>query len=283
MWGVRFLDDVIEVNRFPLSEIKEITFKNRKIGLGVMGFADMLILLGIPYNSKDAVQFAAKLMRFIYTESLRASVKLAKTRGVFPNFKKSIYAKDNIRLRNATVNTIAPTGTISIIAGCSSGIEPLFAISFTRHVLSGTRLFEINPLFEKLARERNFYSNKIMIEIAQQGSIQKISGIPPSIKKTFITAFDVEPLEHLYIQAAFQKYTDNSVSKTVNLPTQARPEDVKKIYLAAHKLKCKGITIYRYGTKKEQVLSFSEQEGRTPKLVTAASEYSGGCASEVCA
>jgi ribonucleoside-diphosphate reductase alpha chain len=283
MWGVRFLDDVIEVNKFPLPEIKEITFKNRKIGLGVMGFADMLILLGIPYNSKDAVQLASKLMRFIHAESLRASVKLAKTRGVFPNFKKSIYAKENIRLRNATVNTIAPTGTISIIAGCSSGIEPLFAISFTRNVLSGTRLFEINPLFEKLARERNFYSNKIMIEIAQQGSIQKISGIPPSIKKIFITAFDVEPLEHLYIQAAFQKYTDNSVSKTVNLPAQASPEDVKKIYLAAHKLKCKGITIYRYGTKKEQVLSFSEQEGRTPKLVTAASEYSGGCASEVCA
>lgn len=282
-WGVRFLDDVIEVNKFPLPEIKALTFKNRKIGLGVMGFADMLILLGMPYNSKLAVKFAEKLMRFIHRESIQASVELAKIRGVFPNFKKSIYAKNNIRLRNATVNTIAPTGTISIIAGCSSGIEPLFAISFTRRVLSGTKLLEINPLFERLARERSFYSNKIMLEIAKRGSIQKIKEIPPDIKKIFITAFDVTPLEHLYIQAAFQKYTDNSVSKTVNLPNKARVEDVQKIYLLAHKLKCKGITIYRYGTKKEQVLSFSEQAGQKAKLVTAASEYSGGCASEVCA
>lgn len=282
-WGVRFLDDVIEVNKFPLPEIKDITFKNRKIGLGVMGFADMLILLGIPYNSKQAVKFAEKLMRFIHRESLKASMQLAKTRGVFPNFRKSVYAKNNLRVRNATVNTIAPTGTISIIAGCSSGIEPLFAISFTRRVLSGTKLLEINPLFERLARERSFYSNKIMLEIAKRGSIQKIKEVPPDIKKIFITAFDVTPLEHLYIQAAFQKYTDNSVSKTVNLPNKARVEDVKKIYLLAHKLKCKGITIYRYGTKKEQVLSFSEQTGQKAKLVTAASEYSGGCASEVCA
>lgn len=282
-WSIRFLDDVIEVNKFPLPEIKKITLQNRKIGLGVMGFADMLILLGVPYNSKQAVKFAKKLMRFIHRESLQASVELAKIRGVFPNFKKSIYAKKNIRLRNATVNTIAPTGTISIIVGCSSGIEPLFAISFTRHVLSGAKLFEINSLFEKLAMVRKLYSDRIMIEIAKRGSLQKIRGIPSDIKKIFITAFDVTPKEHLYIQAAFQKYTDNSVSKTVNLPHEARVEDVKKIYLAAHKLKCKGITIYRYGTKKEQVLSFSEQAGRKGKLVTAASEYSGGCASEVCA
>jgi len=282
-WGIRFLDDVIEVNKFPLPEIKKITFENRKIGLGVMGFADMLVLLGIPYNSKQATEFAAKLMRFIRQESIKTSVELAKTRGAFPNFKKSIYARRNLRLRNATVNTIAPTGTISIIAGCSSGIEPLFAISFTRRVLSGARLFEINPLFEKMAKDRGFYSDRLMKEIAKQGSLQKIKGIPSDVKKIFITAFDVAPEGHLYIQAAFQRYTDNSVSKTVNLPTQATMQDIKRIYLLAHKLKCKGITIYRYGTKKEQVLSFSAEAGKKPRLV-AASVYSGGsCASEVCA
>jgi ribonucleoside-diphosphate reductase alpha chain len=266
-WGVRFLDDVIEVNKFPLPEIKKITFENRKIGLGVMGFADALVLLGIPYNSKAAVKLASRVMRFIRIESLIASCGLTKSRGAFPNYKKSIYARTNVRLRNATVNTVAPTGSISIIAGCSSGIEPLFAISFSRNILSGTRLFEVNPYFRKIAIERGFYSEKRMLEIARRGSLEKIKGIPSGIKKIFITAFDVKPEEHLYIQAAFQKYTDNSVSKTVNLPAQATPEDVRKIYLLAHKLKCKGITIYRYGTKKEQVLSFAKTK---KALVTAA-------------
>jgi len=277
-WAISFLDDVIEVNKFPLPEIREITFKNRKIGLGVMGFADALILMGIPYNSRVAVELASRVMRFIRVESLIASVGLAKTRGVFPNYKKSIFAKTNVRLRNATVNTIAPTGSVSIIAGCSSGIEPLFAISFSRQVLSGDLLFEVNPIFMEFAPKRGFYNEKIMRKIARYGSLRKIRGIPSDIKKTFITAFDVKPAEHLYIQAAFQKYTDNSVSKTVNLPSSATRVDVKKIFLLAHKLKCKGITIYRYGTKKEQVLSFSGEK----KFVTAASEYSGGCASEVC-
>lgn len=282
-WGVRFLDDVIEVNKFPLPQIKEITFANRKIGLGVMGFADMLILLGIPYNSGAAVEFAGKLMGFIHKESLRASAELAEARGVFPNFKKSIYARKKLRLRNATVNTIAPTGTISIIAGCSSGIEPLFALSFVRNVLAGTKLFEINPLFEEIARERSFYNKEMMIEIARQGSIQKIKGIPEDIKRIFITAFDVSPEEHLYIQAAFQRHTDNSVSKTINLPHNATPDGIKKIYLLAHKLKCKGITVYRYGTKKEQVLSFTEHANIPVKIVQVESDYSGGCASAVCA
>ncbi|MEW6100741.1 MAG: ribonucleotide-diphosphate reductase subunit alpha, partial [Candidatus Omnitrophota bacterium] len=261
-------------------EIKGITFKNRKIGLGVMGFADLLILLGIPYNSKKAVEFSKGLMRFIRRESLKASVELARKRGVFPNFKKSIYVRTNLKLRNATVNTVAPAGTISIIAGCSSGIEPLFAISFTRNVLSGTKLFEINPIFERLARERKFYSRSLMLKIARTGSIQGVSGIPADIKRRFITAFDVTPSQHLYIQAAFQQYTDNSVSKTVNLPKEAKAEDVKGIYLLAHKLKCKGITIYRYGTKKEQVLSFPQ---KAVNFVSAESEYAGGCASAVCA
>jgi ribonucleoside-diphosphate reductase alpha chain len=286
-WAVRFLDDVIEVNNFPLPQIKDATLANRKIGLGVMGFADMLVMLGLPYNSGKAVNFAKKLMRFIHKESLEASAALAGERGVFPNFDRSIYAKDNLRLRNATVNTIAPTGTISIIAGCSSGIEPLFAISFVRNVLSGTRLFEISPFFEAVAKKRKFYSRELLAEIARRGSVQNIKGVPEDIRRIFVTAFDVSPQEHVQMQAAFQKYTDNAVSKTINLPSDATVEDVRKIYLLAHKLKCKGITIYRYGSKPDQVLSFSYRQeaevSRVGELVTAAAEYSGGCVAGMCA
>lgn len=255
-WGIRFLDNVIEANKFPLPRIKEITLANRKIGLGVMGFADMLIALGIPYNSKQAVDFSEKLMRFIHRESQKSSLEIARQRGVFPNFKKSIYARSNLRLRNATVNTIAPTGTISIVVGCSSGIEPLFAVSFVRNVLSGTKLFEINPFFEEVAKKRGFYNKNILAQISRGGSLRQIKGIPQDVKKVFVTAFDVTPLEHLRIQAAFQKYTDNSVSKTINLPASATAPDIKRIYFSAYKLKCKGITVYRYGSKEEQVLSF---------------------------
>jgi ribonucleoside-diphosphate reductase alpha chain len=280
-WGIRFLDDVIEVNKFPLPQIKEITFANRKVGLGVMGFADMLIRLGIPYDSREAVGLAKRLMRFIHKESIKASSALARERGVFPNFKRSIYAKKNLRLRNATVNTIAPTGTISIIAGCSSGIEPLFAISFVRTCLSGSRLFEVNPYFEEIAQARGFYSKEMLAQIAKTGSLRDIKGIPSEIKRVFVTAFDVAPSQHLQIQAAFQRYTDNAVSKTINLPPQATAEEVREIYLEAYHLKCKGITIYRYGSKPEQVLSFDFRELRQSKaagdLITADSEYSGGC------
>jgi ribonucleoside-diphosphate reductase alpha chain len=285
-WGIRFLDDVIEVNQFPLSQIREITFANRKIGLGIMGFADLLVRLGIPYNSRQAVDFARRLMRFIHEESLQASQILAGERGVFPNYEKSIYSKKRVRVRNATVNTIAPTGTISIIAGCSSGIEPLFAISFVRNVLSGTRLFEVNPYFEELAKAKSFYSKELIAEIAQTGSLHKMSGVPGGIKRTFVTAFDVTPQEHVQIQAAFQRYTDNSVSKTINLPANATVDDVRQIYLLAHKLKCKGITIYRYGSKQDQVLSFGykkpEEQPEAIGLVSADSEYSGGCPTGVC-
>jgi ribonucleoside-diphosphate reductase alpha chain len=285
-WGIRFLDDVIEVNKFPLPQIKEITLANRKIGLGIMGFADMLIQLGIPYTSKEAVDFAERLMRFIHKESQEASAELAKERGIFPNFKKSIFAKKNLKLRNATVNTIAPTGTISIIAGCSSGIEPLFAISFVRNVLSGTKLFEINPLFEDVAKKKGFYSKEIMVKIAQYGSLRNLKEIPKEVKRTFVTAFDVEPRQHLRIQAAFQKHTDNSVSKTINLPADATADDVRRIYLMAYELKCKGITVYRYGSKEEQVLTFDYKAEGQPEikgnLITAESEYSGGCASRTC-
>jgi ribonucleoside-diphosphate reductase alpha chain len=285
-WAIRFLDDVIEVNRYPLPEIGEITFANRKVGLGVMGFADMLIKLGIAYTSREAVEFAEKLMGFVHRGSLNASMALAEERGVFPNFEKSIYGKDNLRVRNATVNTVAPTGTISILAGCSSGIEPLFGVSFMRNVLSGTKLFEVHPLFEELARKRGIYRKEILSQIAQWGSIRKIKGIPRDMKRVFPTAFDITPKQHLMIQAAFQAHTDNSVSKTINLPRDATVEDVRRIYLMAHKMRCKGITIYRYGSKDEQVLSFDYRERSKPEMmgefIIADSDYSGGCVAGTC-
>jgi ribonucleoside-diphosphate reductase alpha chain len=243
-------------------------------------------MLGIPYSSEEALNLAKKLMRFIREQSLNASATLARQKGVFPNFDRSIYAGQGLRLRNATVNTIAPTGTISIIAGCSSGIEPLFAISFVRNVLSGTKLFEINPLFEEAAKKAGFYKENILDEIARKGSLQSVKGVPSELKRIFITAFDVEPLQHLNIQAAFQKYTDNAVSKTINLPESASVDDVREIYLKAHELKCKGITIYRYGSKDEQVLSFGVKEKSVPKshreVLVADSEYSGGYAAGEC-
>jgi len=286
-WAVRFLDDVIEVNNYPLEQTKLITLANRKIGLGVMGFADMLIKLGIRYNSPQAVNFAGKLMRYIHRESFAASAQLARERGAFPNFAKSIYANGNVRLRNATVNTIAPTGTISIIAGCSSGIEPLFAISFVRNVLSGTKLFETNPLFEAAAKKRQIHKKEILAEVARHGTLQSIKQVPEDIKAVFVTAFDIKSQEHLQVQAAFQKYTDNAVSKTINLPSDATVEDIRNIYLTAHKLRCKGITVYRYGSKTDQVLSFSHSEKAQPMIagefVTAGPEYSGGCVTGICA
>jgi ribonucleoside-diphosphate reductase alpha chain len=285
-WGVRFLDDVIDVNRYPLASIQTATSGNRKIGLGVMGFADLLLRLGIPYNSHEAVAFAARLMRFIHKESLAASERLAAERGVFPNFKRSIYAKEGRKRRHATVNTIAPTGTISIIAGCSSGIEPLFAISFVRNVLSGTRLLETNPLFEKAAKDLGFYSRELLAEVAKRSSLAKVKGIPSHVKKLFVTAFDVTGHQHLAIQAAFQRYTDNAVSKTINLPADATVENVRDIYLEAYRLKCKGITIYRYGSKPSQVLSVSEAEEsrpeESPDVVAVDTEYAGGCIGGIC-
>jgi ribonucleoside-diphosphate reductase alpha chain len=284
--GIRFLDDVIEVNQYPLSQIRALTLANRKVGLGVMGFADLLIHLGIPYHARQATQFARKLMRFIQRESLRASVHLAQERGVFPNYPRSVYAAKNLKMRNATVNTVAPTGTISIIAGCSSGIEPLFAVSFVRNVLSGTQLFEINPIFEDLAKKRGFYNRDLVARLARSGSIQELGGIPSDIKKIFITTFDISPLHHLEIQAAFQAYTDNSVSKTVNLPGEATVEDVRRIYLAAYQKKCKGITIYRYGSKKQQVLALQHREQDSPPPpagpLTVESEFAGGCTATAC-
>lgn len=280
--AVHFLDNVVSANKYPLKETEEITRANRKIGLGVMGFADMLIRLGIPYDSERALQLGEQVMKFVQEEGHKKCIEIAKKRGSFPNFERSIWKNKYEAFRNATVTTIAPTGTISIIAGCSSGIEPLFAISFIRNVLSGTRLFETNPLFEAVAKERGFYSAELLEEIARTGSVQKINGVPDDVKRLFVTALDIKPDWHVRMQAVFQKYTDNAVSKTVNLPQDATVEDVKRIYELALKLKCKGVTIFRYGSKPEQVLYIGEVKTEKGKFVSAASEYAGGCPTQNC-
>jgi ribonucleoside-diphosphate reductase alpha chain len=280
--AVVFLDNVIDANRFPLKQIEEMTRANRKIGLGVMGFADMLIKLGIPYDSEEALGLAEKVMRFVTEEARRKSVELGEERGSFPNFDKSVWKDTFSSMRNATITTIAPTGSISIIAGCSSGIEPLFAVSFMRKVLEGTRLFEINPLFEMTAKERGFYSAGLLEETARTGSVQEIGGVPDDVKKVFVTALDIKPEWHVKMQAAFQKYTDNAVSKTVNLPSDAAVEDVEKVFWLAYRLKCKGITVYRYGSKPEQVLNIGEIKTEKKRFVSAESEYAGGCPTKTC-
>ena len=280
--GVHFLDNVVDENKYPMKEIDEITRANRKIGLGVMGFADMLIKLGIPYDSEEALSIGEKTMKFIEEEALKKSVELGEERGSFPNFDGSIWKDKYPAMRNATVTTVAPTGTISIIAGCSSGIEPIFAISFIRNVLSGTRLFETNPLFETMSKDRGFYSAKLLEEIARTGSVQKIEGVPDDIKRLFVTALDIKPEWHIKMQAAFQKYTDNAVSKTVNLPTEATADDVRNIYELAWKLKCKGVTVFRYGSKPEQVLYIGEIKTEKGKFISLASEYAGGCPTQNC-
>lgn len=250
--GVHFLDNVIDVNKYPLPMIEEATKANRKIGLGVMGFADMLILLGIAYDSKEGLKTAEKIMEFIKDRSMEYSTSLAEKRGVFPNLGGSVYG-ESMRLRNATTTAIAPTGSISIIANCSSGIEPLFAVSYIRNVL-GTELVEINPIFEGMARQRGFYSEGLMRKIASLGSIKGFGEIPEEIRRVFVTAHDITPEWHIRMQAAFQKYVDNSISKTINFPEHAKIEDIEEAFLLAYKLGCKGVTVYRYGSRGEQVL-----------------------------
>ena len=257
--ATHFLDNVIDMNNYPLKRIKEMTKGNRKIGLGVMGFADMLIKLGVKYDSEEAVMTAERIMKFILNNAINVSRDLAEKRGVFPNFEKSIYAKrSKYRLRNATITTIAPTGSISMVAGCSSGIEPLFAISYVKKILDSERFVEVHPYFEKIAKKEGFYSEELMKKIAETGSIKDIKEIPQHVKDVFVTSFDIKPYWHIRMQAAFQRYTHNAVSKTVNFPHEASEEDIKEVYTLAFQTGCKGVTVYRDRSREEQVLNIEK-------------------------
>jgi ribonucleoside-diphosphate reductase alpha chain len=258
--AVRFLDNVIDMNRYPVKEIERNTLGNRKIGLGVMGFADMLVMLGVPYDSPEAVSLAELVMRYIRDAAVDASVRLAQERGVFPNFDRSVFYPGGPRFRNATLTTIAPTGSISIIGGCSSGIEPLFSLAYVRHVMDKAELAEVNSLFEKVAKQEGFYDEELMKAVAERGSVQGLPGIPDHVKRVFVTAHDIAPEWHVRIQAAFQKYTNNAVSKTINFRSTATVEDVRNAFLLAYKLGCKGITVYRDKSREEQVLTVGVQK-----------------------
>jgi len=286
--AVRFLDNVIEVNQFPLPEITEIAKTTRKIGLGVMGFADMLIQLGIPYDSEQGLVMAEEIAHFISEEADKTSIELAQERGVFPAFQESIYdMPDGPRFRNASRTTIAPTGSLSIIANCSSGIEPLFALSYIRHILEGEEFIEVNPYFEETAKKGGFYSPDLMKQLAEGKRLKDIEEVPEDIKMLFVTAHDISPEWHVKMQAAFQKFTDSAVSKTVNFPHEATPDDVTKVYMLAYQEGLKGITIYRDRSRDSQVLTVGEGVKKTegklaprkrPKVTTGVTErVNTGC------
>lgn len=257
--AVHFLDNVIDMSRYPLDQIDRMAKGNRKIGLGVMGFADMLIRLGIPYDSEEAVQAGERIMKVLKTEGREKSEELSRERGVFPHYAGSKYDREHgPRLRNATVTTVAPTGTLSIIGGCSSGIEPVYALSFMRHVLGNVDLPEVYAPFIETAKKRGFYSDQLLMRVTAGESIQRMSEVPQDVKRLFVTAFDIAPEWHVRMQAAFQRYTDNAVSKTINFPPQATKEDVRRAFLLAYREGVKGITIFRSGSKREQVLTCAD-------------------------
>ncbi len=251
--STRFLDNVIDANKFPVDKIEKMARTTRKIGLGYMGFADLLVLLGIPYNSGEGLEIGERVMSFLDDESHAESTILAEEKGVFPGWHGSAYEMSGVKMRNSTTTTIAPTGTISIIANCSSSIEPLFAIAFVRHVLNGQELMEVNPIFERMLKDRNLYSEDLMHEVARSGNLHEID-LPGDIKRIFVTAHEIDPEWHVLMQATFQRYCDSGVSKTINLPSTATPDDIAKAYLMAHELHCKGITVYRDNSKSVQVL-----------------------------
>ena len=275
--SVRFLDDVIDVSRYPFPELGEATRASRKIGLGVMGLAELLATLGIPYDSEEAVRLAGRVMRHIQRAAHTASARLADARGSFPALAESRYAGSGPR-RNAQVTSVAPTGTISLIAGTTAGIEPMFAIAFTRAIV-GRHLLEVNPCFDRLARDQGFYRDDLVAEIAQRGGVRGYAQLPAEVRTAFPTAAEIAPEWHLRMQAAVQRHVDAAVSKTVNLPATATVDDVCAIYLAAWKAKVKGITVYRYGSRETQVLSYAAPE---PVVAQADTEFSGGCVGRVC-
>ncbi|UCG62897.1 MAG: vitamin B12-dependent ribonucleotide reductase [Candidatus Zixiibacteriota bacterium] len=260
--AVHFLDNVIDQNKYPIPEIDRQTKKNRRIGLGVMGWADMLVRLGLPYNDDRAFALAERTMAYIENEARKQSSELAKTRGKFLNWEGSVYRDDNVAMRNATVTTIAPAGTISIIAGCSSGVEPYYSIAFERNVMDGTRLLETNPLFKKAAVDGGFFSEELTREILSSRSLSEINGIPESVKALFLTAVDISAEEHIRMQAAFQAHCDASVSKTINFPESATREEVRQAFTLAYEYGCKGVTIYRDRSRPDQVLSVTETDER---------------------
>ncbi len=259
--AVHFLDNVIDVNSYPLDKIGEVTRASRKIGLGVMGWADALLLLGIPYNSEEGVQLAERVMGFINSAGHAASARLAKIRGAFPLFPLSTL-KDGEPMRNATVTTIAPTGTLSIIGGCSSGVEPVFAYVYIRNIMDGTEMIEVNPILLQKLEESGLYSEALMKEIASAGTIAHCEALPEDIRRIFVCAHDIQPVYHTKMQAAFQRHTDNAVSKTVNFPQSATKEDVREVYMLAFREDCKGVTIYRDGSRDMQVLNIGAVKGK---------------------
>lgn len=273
--SIRFLDDVIDANLYPLPIIEEMVKGNRKVGLGVMGFADMLILLQTSYASDEAVDYAEKVMKFIQAEARLESQRLAEERGTFPNYAGSVY-DGGMKLRNATLTTIAPTGTISMICGASSGVEPLFAVAYTKTVMDGTSLVEVNPIFEQYANEYGFYSPELMHKIAENGTVLGLPEVPNWVQEVFITAQEIEPEWHIKIQAAFQKYTDNAVSKTINFANAATREDIATAYRLAYDLNCKGLTVYRDGSREEQVLSTGTAAAQKENAKNAAANAAEG-------